>query len=167
MLMMKVLFQIFGAAVFSLPALGQAPQKHQLNVNVGLSLITPTYNLDYSASTGAGIHATVLYGLNKHVATTADIGFVVLPGLKYFPSSAVVPIQLGLRYFPTPRLYVAPKVGVGIYTIIKESDAYFSYGLAAGYFFLKKFEIGLLYDAFTNNQSSFGYAGLKLAFQPL
>jgi hypothetical protein len=141
----------------------QTPMKRKFNAGIGVSLAIPVYNLDYS-STGGGIDAIALYGITDKISITGDVGFVGLPGKSIYPSTAIVPIRAGLRYFPGSKIYIAAKAGLGIYTILKASANHFTYAAAAGYLINQKLETALYYDGYSNKNTSFGYTGLSLSY---
>lgn len=137
--------------------------KNDFQVGIGISLAIPVYNLEFS-TTGGGVEASALYGLSDKVILTTDIGFTGLPGKNIYPSTAIVPIRAGLRYFPVPKIYLGAKAGLGIYTILKASANHFTYSGSAGYLLNRKLDAGLYYDGYSNKNTSFGYTGLRLSY---
>ncbi|MBC7935620.1 MAG: outer membrane beta-barrel protein [Rhizobacter sp.] len=142
----------------------QAVQKNKIKIGAGISLALPVYNLDIS-TTGGGVDVLLQYGLSRSVNLTGDVGFTGLPGKGVYPSTAIIPIRLGLRYFPVPKIYIAGKAGLGHYTILKASASYTAYAAGAGYMISKKFDASCYYDGFTNNNSSFGYIAIRAGYQ--
>lgn len=142
--------------------IGQAG-KNKLRVGAGLNMAIPVYNLDIS-SPGGGADVIVYYGLSGKSNITADAAFIGLPGKGSYPSTGLIPIRLGVRYFPVPKLYAGAKAGLGIYTILKASASHLAYSFNGGYIITKKLEAGILYDGYTNDKSSFGYLGIRVGY---
>ncbi len=138
-------------------------EKNKIGVGAGLSLAIPAYNLDIS-SVGGGADVMLQYGISGKTALTADVAFIGLPGKNNYPSTAIVPIRLGVKYFPVPKIYAAAKGGLGIYTILKASASHFTYSFTGGYLITKKMEASLFYDGYSNNSTSFGYAGIRAGY---
>ena len=161
---MKRMFTSALLVLITVAAHSQAVKKNKLNFGAGLSLAIPVYNLDIS-SVGGGIDILLLYGLTHNISLTADAGFTGLPGKGVYPSTAIIPVRLGARYFPLPKLYLGAKAGLGIYTILKASASHTAYSLNTGYFLTKKMDASIFYDGFTNKNSSFGYTGFRLGYQ--
>ncbi len=138
-------------------------EKNKTGIGAGLLLAIPVYNLDIS-SVGGGGDLLLQYGLSGKTALTADVAFIGLPGKNNYPSTAIVPIRLGVRYFPVPKIYAGAKAGLGIYTILKASASHFAYAVSGGYLLTKKIEAGLFYDGYSNKNTSFGYAGIRAGY---
>lgn len=143
--------------------MSQVP-KGNFKSGAGLSLAIPASNLDIS-SVGGGIDILVQYGLTEKIAITADAGFTGLPGKGKYPSTAIVPIRLGARFFPLTKVYLAAKAGIGIYTILKASANYTAFSASMGYLVLPKLDAAAYYDGYTNSNSTFGIAGLRIGYQ--
>ena len=159
---MRIVFLLFIASFHFTTACAQV-SKNRFNVGVGALLAVPVYNLDYS-STGGGVDATALYGLTDKISLSADIGFTGLPGKSVYPSTAIIPIRLGVRYFPTKKIYVGAKAGLGIYTILKASANHTAFSASLGYLPGKKLDAAFYYDGYTNKNTSFGYAGVRFSY---
>ncbi|RYY51222.1 MAG: hypothetical protein EOO06_01405 [Chitinophagaceae bacterium] len=138
--------------------------KSSFAVGAGISLAVPVYNLT-SSKTGGGADVYVTYGLNQKLAISTDVGVVGLPGKGMYPSTAIVPIRVGLRYFPLDKVYASAKAGLGVLTILKASANHFAYGVSGGYSFSRRIDASVYYDGYSNNNTSFGYAGLRIAYQ--
>jgi hypothetical protein len=159
---MRVIFFLIAGLIY-IPAGKCQAGKNKFNLGVGLLLAVPVYNLDFS-STGGGVEAIAIYSLSEKVNLTADVGFTGLPGKNIYPSTAIVPIRAGLRYFPTAKIYLGAKAGLGIYTILKASASHMAYSAAAGYLVAKKLDAELYYDGYSNKNTSFGYTGIRLGY---
>lgn len=131
---------------------------------VGLSLAIPVSNLEFN-TVGAGFDLLALYGLSHDLAVTADAGATALFAKYNIPTTAVIPIRLGIRYFPSADIYLAAKAGLGIYTLGDiVSENYTAWSLGAGYFLSKKFEVGASYDGYTKKNTSFGYMAIRIGY---
>lgn len=159
---MKQLTVFFLLAFAGLGAKAQV-EKNKIGIGAGLSLAIPVYNLDIS-NTGGGADVMAQYGLSAKTAVTADVAFIGLPGKGNYPSTAIVPIRLGIKYFPLPKLYAGAKAGLGIYTILKASASHVAYSVTSGYLITQKIEAGIFYDGYSNNNTSFGYAGIRAGY---
>ena len=138
-----------------------APRR--LGVGISGVVAVPVYNMDYS-TTGAGLEAKVFYGILNNLTAMASAGFTGLPGKGSYPSTAIIPIRAGLRYFPLSRLYFSATAGLGIYTILKTSANHVSYELGGGFSIKPRFDVGLQYEGFSNKHSSFGYVACKFTY---
>ena len=133
------------------------------SIGVGGTLAIPASNLEYS-SVGGGLDLLALYSLSDKISLSADAGFITLPGKSILPATAIVPIRLGLRYFPGSNFYLGAKAGLGIYTIVKESTSYLAFSVGAGYNLNNHFDVGISYDGFNKSDVSFGYVGIRLGY---
>jgi hypothetical protein len=133
-------------------------------IGMGLSLAIPVSNLELN-TIGAGLDILAQYGLSDDLAITADAGATALFAKYNIPTTAVIPIRLGIRYFPLADLYLGARAGMGIYTLGDiVSENYTAWSLGAGYFLSKKFEAGASYDGYTKKNTSFGYMALRIGY---
>ncbi len=160
---MRYIFTLCLIVLTVLNSFCQSGIKKKLKAGIGISLAIPIYNLS-SSITGAGGDALLQYGLTENVNLTADAGFIGLPGKGKFPSTAIVPVRLGVRYFPQSKLYLAGKAGLGIYTILKASANHFAFSASSGYIIANKTDISVYYDGYSNKNTSFGYMGIRAGY---
>lgn len=160
---MKKIILLPAFCIISFLAKSQDVKREGFKIGVGASLAIPASNLQYS-SVGGGIDVLALYGMSNKLLLSADAGFTTLAGKSFFPSTAIIPIRIGLRYLPIDKLYLAAKAGLGIYTIIKTSSNYFAYSLGAGYMLSPKFDLGASYDGYSKQNISFGYVAVRLGY---
>ena len=133
-------------------------------IGVGLSLAIPVSNLDAN-TIGAGFDILGQYGLDKNLAVTADAGVTALFAKYDIPTTAIIPIRLGFRYFPTSEIYLGAKTGLGIYTlgdIISEN--YTAWSLGAGYLLDRRFDVSASYDGYVKKGISFGYMAIRIGY---
>lgn len=160
---MKKIILLSAFCIISVFAKAQDERNEGFKIGVGASLAIPASNLQYSA-VGGGFDVLALYGISNKIFLSADAGFTTLSGKSFFPSTAIIPIRIGVRYLPVNKLYLAAKAGLGIYTIIKESSNYFAYSLGAGYMLSPKFDLSASYDGYSKQNISFGYAAIRLGY---
>ncbi len=143
----------------------------QKNPSIGNQTYPSTY------SVGVGIDLLAQYGFSDNLAVTGDIGFTTLMVNKKFKddvnkemkSLSLIPIRVGLRYYPSSQFYLGAKVGVGIGTnagqeynastgVVKtKSETLMAYSFGAGYMLSSKLDIGLNYDGYSKNTTRAGY----------
>jgi hypothetical protein len=136
---------------------------NSLTLGAGISLAIPANNLPLS-SIGTGIDLLAQYGLSEQLSVTADAGYMALFGKNAFPHTGVVPLRVGVRYFPVEQVYLAAKIGAGIYTLSNTNTSYTAYSVGAGYNLSEKIDVGASYDGFTRKFGSFGYAAIRLGY---
>lgn len=132
-------------------------------VNTGISMAIPASNLQFS-SVGAGLDLQAQYGISNALVATAGVGYTGIAGEGFYPYTAVIPITVGLKYYPLPKVFGVGKFGWGVYTLSTTSINYTAYSLGAGYTFAKRWDGAVLYDGFINNKTSFGYVALRLGY---
>jgi len=161
---MKKLVLLVMGCCFLLDALvAQTKAPKGFKINAGASLAIPASNLEFS-TIGAGLDVQAQYGLSNSMVATAGVGYTGLAGEGFYPYTAVIPITVGLRYYPHPKVYAAGKFGWGVYTLSTTSINYTAYSFGAAYVISKKLDTALLYDGFVNDKTSFGYVAVRLGF---
>ncbi len=118
----------------------------------GVILAVPTDNLPLW-SVGGGADMLAQYGIIKYLALTGDAGFTTLFGRrKDLHSYKIVPVRIGVRYFPLSKLYIGAKTGVGFLKVkgIDGATA-LAYSAGGGYVFNKKFDVGITYDGYSKS----------------
>jgi hypothetical protein len=147
----------------SFVGLAQDTPQAKFKIGIGASLVIPAGNL-LDRTAGGGIDLLALYRLSEKVNFSGDAGFITLPGKSILPATGVVPVRLGIRFFPVPNVYLGAKAGLGIYTIVKESSTFLAGSVGAGYNFNNHFDAGISYDGYNNSERSFGYVGIRLGY---
>ncbi len=148
---------------FSQAAKTQETDIKKFKLGIGGVLSIPANNLETS-SIGGGFDLLASYVVAEQLLLTGDAGFTALAGKSGLSSTAIIPIRVGVRYLPGSNFYLSGKVGIGIYTILKESETYFGYAAGAGYQLNKKFDIGVTYDGYSKNNISFGLVSIRLGY---
>ncbi len=155
------LFVVF--TLVSLVGNAQVGSVEGFHWGAGLSLAIPAYNMT-EKTFGGGADLMAIYGISSHVGFTADAGYTALFTKFNLAATSVIPIRLGMRYFPVSKLYVGAKAGLGINTLANASINYTAYSLGTGYMCCKKLDFGASYDGYTNSGSSFGYAAIRIGY---
>ena len=160
---MKKIILLPAFCILSFFAKSQDVKQEGFKIGLGATLAIPASNLQYS-SVGAGLDVLALYGISNKILLSADAGFTTLAGKSFFPSTAIIPIRLGVRYLPIDKLYLTAKAGLGIYTIIKKSSNYLAYSLGVGYLLSPKLDLSASYDGYSKQNSPFGYVAIRLGY---
>ncbi len=161
---MKKTFFISALITFSFIVKAQdAPSITGFKFGAGASVAIPVSNLDFT-SIGAGIDLLGQYGINENIAITADAGYTGLFGKKGYSDFTLIPIRAGVRYFATPELYFAGKIGVGILkTKGLSSETSTAYSFGAGYFISSNVDVSAAYDGYSKN-GSIGLVAIRLGY---
>ncbi len=140
------------------------PATKRFSIGAGLSLAIPARNL--AANTlGGGLDVLGQYRLDTKLAATADVGVTALAARFNIPTSAVIPIRLGLRYFPAPNAYLSGKAGMAIFALGDVvSENYAAWSLGAGYVINQRLDISGAFEGFAKKSTDFGYVSLRLGY---
>ena len=133
-------------------------------IGAGLSLAVPVSNLETN-TIGTGFDILAQYRLDKNLAVTADAGVTALFAKYNIPTTAIIPIRLGIRYFPASAIYLVVKTGLGIYTLGDiVSENYAAWSLGAGYLLDRRFDVSASYDGYVKKGISFGYMAIRIGY---
>ena len=157
-----VLFLLFCCVMQTL-LIAQTKAPKGFKVNVGVLMAIPASNLKFS-TVGAGVDVQAQYGFSNALVVTSSVGYTGLAGEGFYPYTAVIPITVGLRYYPIAKLYAAGKLGWGVYSLSSTTINYTAYTLGAAYEISKKWDSGVYYDGFINDKTSFGYVALRVGY---
>jgi Outer membrane protein beta-barrel domain len=163
---MKKILTVVIIALASLKAISQnlKADPGKFNVGIGVSLAVPVNNLETN-TIGAGLDLLAQYGLDQNLAVTADAGLTALFAKYDIPTTAIIPIRIGVRYFPASAVYLGAKTGLGIYTLGDiVSENYAAWSLGAGYLLDKRFDVSASYDGYVKKGISFGYMALRIGY---
>ena len=142
----------------------QPISKKDFSIGAGASLAIPARNLAVN-SIGGGLDILGQYVLSEQLVVTADVGVTALAARFNLPTSAVIPIRLGLRYFPVPNAYVSGKAGMAIFALGDVvSETYAAWALGAGYVVSKRVDIAGAFEGFAKKSTDFGYVTLRLGY---
>ena len=183
---MKIVFRSFGFVVcFSWASVvaAQSPQ-----ISVGADLMLPVGDLAESASFGVGPAIGFEYPSAPRSSVTLQFAYNFLTPKDdegdLIKSWTFMPIQLGFkRYFMEEQKGLYGQLLLGMHNVVietnpqdlgpilgttegtSEAEAYFSWGLNAGYQ-LAKFDLGVRYNSLTGKSSTGnrGYFGFRLAY---
>ena len=137
-------------------------QNANLKFGAGLNIGIPAHNLS-GTSLGVGVDVIVLYSLSKQAALTGDFGYTALFGKNSAPTTSLLPLRVGLRYYPSDDFYVAGKIGAGFLSSSYGSSTTTAYSFGAGYKIDPQLEIGASYDGYSKN-GTIGLVNLRLGY---
>ncbi len=158
---MKKLF--FATAILLAAFKGNA--QSMLRFSGGLNIGIPVSNLDGN-SLGLGIDLMALYPLSEQVSVTGDFGYTALfANSKYGDAGTtnLLPLRVGLRYYPSKSFFVAGKIGAGFISNSGNSATTTAYSFGLGYAINPKVELGGSYDGYNKN-GSIGLLNFRLAY---
>jgi hypothetical protein len=160
--MKKTLLIIFLSAI-SFAASAQAFNEG-LRIGGGLSFGIPVLNLK-GYSVGAGVDVLAQYALAETVGITADFGYMTLFAKDdNLASFDVLPLRIGIRYFPVKQLYGAAKFGTGI-IIGKGSTGSTAYAFGAGYVLGSRMDVSAHFEGYSRKELlSPSYLSLRLGY---
>ncbi len=156
----------FCLVLLSLSGFGQqqAAREKDFSISVGLSLAIPARNLQAN-TIGGGFDVLGRYTITQQLAATADVGVTALAARFNIPTTAVVPIRLGLQYYPAEKVYLLGKAGLGIFTLGDViSENYAAWALGAGYVVNNRFDIAAAFEGFAKKSTDFGYVSLRVGY---
>jgi hypothetical protein len=129
----------------------------------GVTLVVPSSNLPLW-SVGAGIDLLMQYGITHDLALTGDVGFTDLFGRLDIKDYTIVPIRVGVRFFPTSKFYLAAKTGVGFLKVKGiEGVTALAYAVGGGYMLGKQLDLGVSYDGYSKN-GTIGVVAVRLGY---
>jgi hypothetical protein len=161
--MNKIVLSLLFCCVMQAQLIAQTKAPKGFKVNVGVLMAIPASNLKFS-TVGAGVDVQAQYGFSNALVVTSSVGYTGLAGEGFYPYTAVIPITVGLRYYPIAKLYAAGKLGWGVYSLSSTTINYTAYTLGAAYEISKKWDSGVYYDGFINDKTSFGYVALRVGY---
>ena len=124
---------------------------------------------------GIGLTVKYAYNFSESFAATLQSGYLFFPGNDLGDgkiNTSQIPIKAGVR-LSMNRFYLEPQAGISSLNVkVKSNDkslevsgstTAFTYAIGAGVMASQNFDIGLRYEAMSNNGTS-GYLGLRLAY---
>ena len=150
------------ATTILLTAIAVKAQQSDLKFGVGLDVGIPANNLSGS-SMAVGADLMVLYKLSKAAAITGDFGYTALFGKNGAATTNIVPIRVGLRYYPFDEFYLGAKIGAGFISSTGNSITSTAYSFGAGYAISHNLEIGASYDGYDKN-GAVGLVNLRIGY---
>ena len=133
----------------------------QFKVGAGLNLGIPVQNLSGS-SIAAGIDLMGHYALSKEAAITGDIGYTALFAKNDGKTTNIIPVRVGIRYYPSSNFFLGGKIGAGFLSG-NGSTTTTAYSLGAGLKIDKQLEIGASYDAYSK-EGTIGLINFRLGY---
>ena len=158
---MKTAF--FATIIFFTSFTSQA--QNSFRVQGGIDLGVPVHNL-YGTSIGLGVDLTGIYMLSNQVALTGDFGYTaLLSKSKEDATTNLLPLRIGLRYYPSAKFFVGGKIGAGFISNPGTSSittTAYSFGL--GFNASPRVELGGSYDGYSKN-GSVGLINFRLGYR--
>jgi hypothetical protein len=169
---MKKLVMALFIVVSALSVAAQKTNKDKkLKLGIGLDLGAITGILSNNHTAGIGASIQLQYKINKLFSATLQGEFLVTdggtivspryPGSDYIEakevkSQALFPIQVGVKYYVLPKLFVSAQMGAAFFAKQGQHETTkFVYSPSVGYKINNKFDIGLKYSGFI------GYFGVE------
>ena len=131
-------------------------------IGAGIDVAIPVNNLQ-GTSIGAGADLLAQYGISENLAITGDVGYTALFAKSGGSTLGLIPIRVGIRFFPSQEFYLGAKVGVGILTGSGSSTSLTAYSFSAGYMISPTLDLGASYDGYSKN-GSIGLVNVRLGF---
>ena len=156
-------------------------QSQEITIGLFPEINFPTGNASSISGIGFGGSLKAELGISDKYAITANGGYNLFIGKKYFgsrvPNIEAIPAKLGFKYYPTPDFYVEAQAGAAFYRS-GFSKTSFIWSPGFGTRFKtgsgnNKLDFGLRYEAWANSNNSgitnlkttsFGFVGLKLGY---
>jgi hypothetical protein len=158
--------RLFFATGILLTALTGNAQKSNLKFSGGLNIGIPAHNLG-GTSLGLGVDVMALYPLSTQATITGDFGYTALfaKNAKYTGATTtnLLPLRVGLRYYPSGNFFVAGKIGAGFISNSGSSITTTAYSFGLGYAFTPKIELGGSYDGYSND-GTVGLVNFRVAY---
>ncbi|MFT3682779.1 MAG: outer membrane beta-barrel protein [Ferruginibacter sp.] len=128
----------------------QAQRGSDLKFQFGFNVGVPAHNLG-GTSLGLGVDLLGHYKASPDVAITGDLGYTALLAKNNGSTSNLVPLRIGLRYYPATEFYVGGKFGAGFISNRGSSVTSTAYSVGFGYLPSNRVELGASYDGYSKN----------------
>jgi len=156
---MRKFFVLFVMAAVSMSVKAQStnPLRMGIGVNVGGTLKDPSRGV-------LGIDGRLQAGFGNSLSGILTTGYYhYLKNDKAGDGFGIIPVKLGLKYFPAKNVYVAGEVGAGIGT--KENqETSFVYSPSVGLAFGNGLDLSLKYEDYTKYKGYASQLALRLAY---
>lgn len=156
-------------------------KSQQVKIALAPEINFPTGNASNISGIGFGGSLKAEVGIADKYAITANGGYNLFIGKKYFGSRVeninAIPAKLGFKYYSSPEFYLEAQAGAAFH-LGSISRTSFAWSPGIGTYFKtgsanNLLEFGLRYEAWTNasygsvsnlKTTSFGFVGLKLGY---
>jgi hypothetical protein len=161
---------IAAAIFFAVNVNAQTKDKSPWRLGVGLEAGIPTGSISNASNFEAGGTLRLQYETSANFAYTLTSGYYNFFGKDYtvgtntyrYPSLGIVPLKAGIKAFFSSNLYFGAEAGAGFETNSGGStELILSPTLG---FANKTWDVGVRYENFSGNGSSFGLVGLRVAY---
>jgi hypothetical protein len=153
---MKKVFLFFALAIVSFSAVQAQSKTSGLHFGGGLRVGVPVSDLadGYSVSIGAELQGEYMF--SENVSATLSSGYNSFLGKKIegvkVDAMGYIPVLAGVRFYPSPSLFLGARAGVGILTGDGESTSGFNYEPQVG-FNSEKIQVAVGYNGLTKKFS--------------
>ena len=159
----KLLFVLFMATALTSSITSKAqkgnPLRFGIGINGGSTLKDPT-----QFTLGADARVQIPLGNSfSAIGTTGYYHFFKNEDKGIPEGVGVVPVKVGLKYFPVKNVYVAGEAGVGFFTK-GDNNTSFVYSPSVGLAFANGLDISLKYEDFTKYEGYASQLALRLAY---
>ena len=164
MMMMKkqwmqlaVMMMICVATAMSAKAQEGGPLRMGVGVDIGSTLKNPVrtvagFDLRLQKSFGQGVSGILTSGYYQFFKVN-----------KYNKGFGIIPLKVGLKYFPAKNIYVAGEVGAGFGTKSGAGTS-FVYSPSVGFAFGDGFDASIKYESFTGYNGYANQLALRIAY---
>jgi hypothetical protein len=127
----------------------EAKALNSFTFGAGVKLALPIGDFGDVSSFGLGVEGQAEYAFIPEVSAVGSVGYTNYFEKNSNPSFGVIPVLVGVRYYPSGQFFVGAKAGVAFSTS-SGGGSLFNYQPQVGYN-ADKFQISLAYDAFSRS----------------
>lgn len=140
------------------------------SLSLGVEAGLPLGDFNKTRNVGVGGSLKFAFPVASDMDLTLSGGYMTFSGKKAilgnYSTINMIPVKAGVRYRFPSGFYLEPQLG---YTNVKAKgaeDGYgaFTYAANAGFLVNNKLDIGARYEAFSKNENTTAFAGLRLAY---
>lgn len=156
----KVLLASFVTAALISSLTVKAQKNNSLRLGIGADIGS---TLKDPARLAAGIDARLQAPFGNGFSGILTTGYYQFFKNDHIAATGIVPIKLGLKYFPVKNVYIAGEVGVGLVTSENQSST-FLYSPSVGLAFANGFDLSLKYEDYTKFDGYASQLALRFAY---
>lgn len=143
------------------------------SLNIGIEAGLPVGDFGDAYKVGLGGSLKVLFPVATDAAITLSGGYMSFSGKETRisgvtfknPAFNMIPLKAGFRYSFPGGLYFEPQLGYTNYKIKDaKSQGAFTYAANLGYLINQKLDLSARYEAFSKNENTTAFAGLRLGY---
>ncbi|MDB5249460.1 MAG: hypothetical protein JWQ40_3854 [Segetibacter sp.] len=173
--MKKLPFLLIASFIFSTAkTFSQQSSIPSPSLNLGVEAGLPVGDFGKGYKVGLGGSLKALFPVATDAAITLSAGYMSFSGKETTlggntvyknPALNMIPIKAGFQYSFPGGLYFEPQLG---YTNFKvkdgKSNGAFTYAANLGYLINRKLDLSARYEAFSKNEATTSFAGLRLGY---